>query len=54
MVPGKPGDLKYQELVEILGKHFNSSPLVIAERFNFHNRNQNKGEGGGGADYAAF
>ena len=51
MAPGKPADLKHQELVEILGKHFNPAPLLIAERFHFHNRNQNEGEGV--ADYAA-
>ena len=51
VAPGKPADLKYQELVEILGKHFNPAPLLIAERFYFHNRNQNEAEGV--ADYAA-
>ena len=51
VAPGKPADLKYQELVEILGKHFNPAPLLIAERFHFHTRNQNEGEGV--ADYAA-
>ena len=51
MAPGKPADRKYQELVEILGKHFNPAPLLIAERFHFHNRNQNEGEGV--ADYEA-
>ena len=51
VAPGKPADLKYQELVEVLGKHFNPAPLLIAERFHFHNRNQNDGEGV--ADYAA-
>ena len=51
VAPGKPADLKYQELVEILGKHFNPAPLLIAERFHFHNRNQNEAEGV--ADYAA-
>ena len=51
VAPGKPADLKYQELVEILGKHFNPAPLLIAERFHFHNRNQNEAEGV--ADYTA-
>ena len=50
VAPGKPADLKYQELVEVLGKHFNPAPLLIAERFHFHNRNQNDGEAV--ADYA--
>ena len=51
VAPGKPADLKYQELVEILGKHFNPTPLLIAERFYFHNRNQNEDEEA--ADYTA-
>ena len=51
VAPGKPADLKYQELVEILGKHFNPAPLLIAKRFHFHNQNQNEAEGV--ADYAA-
>ena len=50
VAPGKPADLKYQELVEVLGKHFNPAPLLITEQFHFHNRNQNDGEGV--ADYA--
>ena len=32
----KPADLKYEELIEILDKHFNPAPLLIAERFHFH------------------
>ena len=51
VAPGKPADLKYEELVDILGKHFNPAPLLIAERFHFHNQNQNEGEGV--ANYAA-
>ena len=48
---GKPADFKYNELVETLSKHFNPTPLLIAERFHFHNRNQHDSEGV--ADYAA-
>ena len=51
IAPGKSADLKYEELVEILGKHFNPAPLLIAERFHFHTRSQNEGERV--ADYAA-
>ena len=31
VAPGEHADLKYQELVEILGKHFNPAPLLNAE-----------------------
>ena len=34
----KPGASSYEEVVEILNSHLHPKPLVIAERFNFHNR----------------
>ena len=45
VAPGQPADLKYHELVQVLGKHFDPAPQLIAVRFHFHNRNQNDGEG---------
>ena len=45
VAPGKPADLKCQKLGQVLGKHFNPAPLLIAERFHFHTRNQNDGQG---------
>ena len=34
----KPDASSYEEVVEILNSHLHPKPLVIAERFNFHNR----------------
>ena len=43
VAPDKPANLKYEELVEVLGKHFNPAPLLIAERFHFHTKMKVKG-----------
>ena len=38
LTPEKPDSKEYEELVDILKGHLHPKPLVIAERFNFHNR----------------
>ena len=50
LTPVKPDTRSYEELVEILS-HLHPKPLVIAERFNFHNRFRNDSESV--ADFAA-
>ena len=40
VAPTKPSELKYEEIMEKLNKHYDPKPLVIAERFKFHKRNQ--------------
>ena len=42
--PALPKDKTYDELVELLKKHFDPEPIVIAERFHFYQRNQKAGE----------
>ena len=44
IVPGKPSDKKFSELVEILGKHLKPQPVVIAEQFKFYKRIQREDE----------
>ena len=44
LAPTKPSSRKYKELVEVLAKHYDPKPLVIAERFHFHKRDQNEGQ----------
>ena len=42
--PTLPKDKSFTQLVEILKRHYEPKPLVIAERFNFHKRAQQMGE----------
>ena len=42
--PALPKDKDFAQLCEILGKHFNPAPLVIAERFRFYKRDQKHDE----------
>lgn len=42
--PNLPKEKTYEQLCELLSKHFNPEPLVIAERFRFHKRDQKQGE----------
>ena len=42
--PNLPKEKTYKQLCELLSKHFNPEPLVIAERFRFHKRDQKQGE----------
>ena len=51
LTPARPSDLKYKELVDVLKSHYSPKPLVIAERFHFHNLSQKEGESI--ADYVA-
>ena len=51
VAPKKPAEYKFKELVDVLQRHFEPAPLIIAERFHFHKRDQHEGEGV--ADYAA-
>ncbi|GBN40060.1 hypothetical protein AVEN_1142-1 [Araneus ventricosus] len=42
--PVKPEDKSFQELIAILAKQLNPKPLVILERFRFHQWNQTEGK----------
>ena len=51
VTPANPKDKSDKDLIEVLEKHFEPKPLVIAERFHFHRRYQQAGETV--ADFAA-
>jgi len=51
LAPDKPKDKTFEELSEVLQKHFEPKPVVIVQRFHFHRRNQAPGESV--ADYVA-
>ena len=42
--PELPSDKSYDELVSVLGQHYNPAPLEIVERFRFYCRVRNPGE----------
>ena len=42
--PDIPGTKSYYELTTILKRHFNPTPIQIAERFRFHKLDQKEGE----------
>ena len=44
MTPAVPKDKTFDQLVDVLKKHFEPKPLVITERINFHKRSQLAGE----------
>ena len=44
VAPAKPNEKSYKDLVAVLMKHFEPTPIVIAERFHFHRRAQAVGE----------
>ena len=44
LLPEKPADKNFDEIVSTLQKHLNPKPLQIAERFRFYKRNQQEGE----------
>ena len=44
LAPTKPADKSYSELVKVMKDHLKLKPLVIAERFKFHQRDQRDGE----------
>ena len=49
--PELPKDKSYDELVELMKKHYDPEPIIIAERFHFYRRDQKTGESI--ADYLA-
>ncbi len=44
IAPEKPGVKAYNDIVNVLKDHFSPKPIVIAERFRFHNRCQHETE----------
>ena len=44
LAPVKPADKSYKELKDVLKAHLKLKPLIIAERFRFHQRSQQTGE----------
>ena len=42
--PELPKDKSYDELVELLKKHYDPEPIIIAEHFHFYRRDQKTGE----------
>ena len=44
LAPEKPATKDYSQLVEAMRSHLDPKPIVIAERFKFHQRNQREGE----------
>ncbi|XP_069133160.1 uncharacterized protein [Argopecten irradians] len=42
--PAKPSDKTYDELITAIRSHLKPKPLIIAERFKFHQRKQKEGE----------
>ena len=44
VAPEKPSGKSFEELVGALKTHLNPKPIVIAERFKFHQRNQQEDE----------
>ena len=44
LAPEKPATKSYIELVEVLKTHLKPKPVIIAERFHFHQRGQKEGE----------
>ena len=51
VTPAIPKEKMFAQLVEVLKKHFEPRPIVIAECFNFHRRSQRTGESA--KDFAA-
>ena len=44
MSPDVPSEKQLDVIIDVLKKHFQPTPLVIAERFQFHKRDQKDGE----------
>ena len=44
LVPTAPREKSFADIVATLKEHFEPKPLIIAERFTFHQRQQNQGE----------
>ena len=43
-VPRKPKELSFTEIVVSLAQHFDSKPIIIAERYKFHKAEQGESE----------
>ena len=46
LAPEKPNTKTFDELVNVLQRHYKPKPLIIAERFRFYKRQQQEGETG--------
>ena len=44
LAPAKPAEKKFEDLQKVLTEHFEPKPIVIAERFYFHQRTQGPNE----------
>ena len=44
LAPEKPADKAYTEIVAVMKQHLNPKPIVIVERYKFHQRVQKEGE----------
>ena len=44
VVPARPKDKSFTEIVEVLKAHFEPKPIVVAEWYRFHRREQAPGE----------
>ena len=44
LAPEKPADKVYTEIVAVMKQHLNPKPIVIAERYKFHQRVQKEEE----------
>ena len=44
VAPASPKDKSFEEIVEVLKAHFEPKPIVIVERYHFHQREQAPGE----------
>ena len=44
LAPAKPAEKKFENLQKVLTEHFEPKPIVIAERFYFHQRTQGPNE----------
>ena len=44
LAPARPRDKSFDELLGVLKKHFDTKPVVIAERFRFYQRSQKSNE----------
>ena len=44
MLPNKPGDKSYQDLVKVLTQHFKPVPSETVQRYKFHSQCQKPGE----------
>ena len=44
IAPEKPRDKTFQDLVRVLGEHYNPEPSEIVQRYKFHTRSRKQGE----------